>query len=187
MNFKKIIINLGLSLILTGCAGVFLAGAAGMIVYDRRSLPAIEHDARIFHIIHTNIVRNPHFSNAHIGVTSYNQVVLLTGQTPDASARVIAERIAQQAPRVTRVYDEITVEPPISFKTQSQDTWITSQARSKMLTKAELGSGSIRIVTENGVVYLMGIVTPAQADLAVNVARQIKGVQKVVKIFQYIR
>ncbi|CZR29798.1 outer membrane lipoprotein [Legionella pneumophila] len=114
-------------------------------------------------------------------------MVLLVGQTPAASLRVLAERIAQNAPGVKRVYDEITVDNPIPLTQRTKDSWITSQVRSNMLTKKGLESGSIRIVTENGVVYLMGIVSDEQALLAVDVARRVAGVRKVVKIFQYIR
>jgi osmotically-inducible protein OsmY len=88
---------------------------------------------------------------------------------------------------VHRVYDELTVAAPIPLSQSTKDSLITGQIRSAMLTKKGLESGSIRIVTENGAVFLMGVVTPEQASLAVDVARRVKGVIKVVKIFQYIR
>ena len=83
------------------------------------------------------------------------------------------------------MYDEIVVGNPIPLTQQSKDSVITGEVRTKMLAKKGLGSGSIRVVTENGVVYLMGVVTAEQANLAVEVARQTRGVQKVVKVFQY--
>ena len=172
--------------LLTGCLAVVVAGAAaGMVVYDRRGALSIESDLRIFHVVQKEIVSNPDFRNSRIVVVSFNQVVLLAGQTPAASLRVLAERIAQQTPKVLHVYDEITVGEPISLKQQTKDTWITGEVRSHLLAKKGLESGSIRVVTENAVVYLMGIVTATQADMAVDVARQINGVQKVVKVFQY--
>ena len=119
-------------------------------------------------------------------MVSFNQTVLLIGQTPTASLRVLAEKIVQNTPSVRRVYDEISVGYPLSLSTRAKDTLVTGQVRSYMLNKKGLESGSIRIVTEGGVVYLMGIATHEQANLAVDVARQVKGVQKVVKIFQYI-
>ena len=173
--------------LLTSCiAIVAAAGAAGLIVYDRRSVFTMESDARIFHVIQKAIIPSPEFHDSRIVIVSFNQVVLLAGQTPVASLRVVAERIAQQTPNVRHVYDEITVNSPISWSQQSKDTLITGEVRSHILTKKGLESGSIRIVTENGVVYLMGIVTVEQANSAVDVARQIKGVQKVVKVFQTI-
>lgn len=181
------VLILSSSVLLGGCVlGVMAGAAAGLVVYDKRSVVMIERDARIFHVVHTNIVTDPKFRNSHIAVTSFNQVVLLVGQTPTASLREVAEKIAKTTPNVRRVYNEITIEEPISLADQSRDTWITGEVRSKLLRKKGLESGSIRVVTDHSVVYLMGIATPEQAGLAVDVARQIKGVRKVVKAFQYV-
>lgn len=183
----KTVIFLLVSALLTSCAAVVVVGAAGsMAVYDRRSMSMIEHDARIFYVVHSAIVRDSRFHGSRILVSSFNEVVLLVGQTPSASLRVLAEKIARSAPNVRRVYDEITVDYPLPLTQRSKDSFITAEVRSKMLAQKGLESGSIRIVTENGMVYLMGIATHQQANLAVNVARQVKGVRKVVKIFQYI-
>ena len=187
---KNIIKSVALVLtfaLLTSCVAAVVAGAAGgLVVYDKRSFSTIEKDARIFHVIHTDIVTNPEFKDSHIVVTSFNQVVLLTGQTPTASLRVKAENIAKKTPQVKRVYNEITIQEPTSFSQRSKDSWITSQVRAKMLTKKDLKSGSIRVVTESSEVFLMGIVTREQSDLAVEVARQVSDVSKVVKVFQYM-
>jgi osmotically-inducible protein OsmY len=172
--------------LLSGCLLGVVAAATGLVVYDRRSMVMIERDARIFHLIHTEIVRDPKFQDSHIGVTSFNQAVLLVGQTPQASLRVLAEKIAQKTPKVRRIYNEITIEAPISLADRSKDTWITGEVRTKLLRKKDLESGSIRVVTDNAVVYVMGIATREQAVLAVDVARQVKGVRKVVKVFQYV-
>ena len=186
-GFAKAVIFLLMGTLLVSCAAVVVVGAAGsMAVYDRRSISTIERDARIFYVVHKSIVTDPRFHDSRILVSSYNHVVLLVGQTPTASLRVVAEKIARSAPNVRRVYDEITVDAPLSFTQRSKDTLMTTQARSNMLTEKDLESGSIRIVTENGVVYLMGIVTQEQANIAVNVARHVPGVTKVVKVFQYI-
>jgi osmotically-inducible protein OsmY len=186
MKYRSILLLLIASM-LTSCVAVVVAGAAaGMVVYDRRSVTVLESDARIFHMVHKTIVTDPRFRNSRIIVVSFNQTVLLLGQTPAASLRVLAEKIAQNTPGVRRVYDEITIADPLSLSTRTKDTLVTGQVRSYMLNKKGLESGSIRIVTEGGVVYLMGIATHEQANLAVDVARQVNGVQKVVKIFQYI-
>ena len=176
-----------LSSLLTGCvAAVVASAAAGVVGYDRRSLVTLESDARIFHKVHTAIVKDPRFRESRIMVTSFNRVVLLVGQTSSASLRILAEKIAQNTADVSRVYDEINVDYPLSLAERTKDTWITSQTRSLMLTQQGLESGTIRIITENGVVYLMGTATHEQANLAVFVARQVKGVRKVVKVFRYI-
>ena len=183
----KALVFLLLTALLAGCAAVVVVGAAGgMAVYDRRSVVMIERDARIFYVVNKAIASDPRFRGSHIVISSYNQVVLLAGQTPIASLRAVAEKIVHDTPDVQRVYDEITVDHPLSLKESSRDSWITSQVRSKLFTKRGLESGSIHIVTEGGVVYLMGIVTHEQANLAVDQARQVNGVNRVVKIFQYI-
>lgn len=186
MKYSSVLVLLLISL-LTSCVAAVVAGAAAsMVVYDRRSVSALESDARIFHVVHKTIVTNPRFNESRIVVVSFNRVVLLIGQTPHAGLRTSAEKIAQNTPNVRRVYDEISVGNPLSLSMKTKDSLITGQVRTRMLNKKGLESGSIRIVTEGGIVYLMGIVTREQASLAVDVARQVKDVQKVVKVFQYI-
>ena len=176
-----------LTVCITGCAAAFLAGAAGSyIIYDDRSMRSLEKDARIFHVVHTQFVRNKQLVNAHLDVSSFKQIVLLTGQVPYASQRALAEKIGREAPNVRKLYNEITINNPTNAWRRTQDAGITSNVRSHMLAKKGLESGAIQIVTENGIVYLMGDVTHAQAELAVNVARKIPGVVRVVKLFQYL-
>jgi osmotically-inducible protein OsmY len=186
MRYRIVVILLLVEL-LSGCVAAVVAGAAagGIVVYDRRSIMVMESDISIFHRINTAILTDPRFHNSRIVIISFNHVVLLLGQTPTSSLRPIAEAIAQRQANVRRVYNEISISNPISFRDRTHDTWVTSQVRSGMLTKKGLESGSIHIVTEKNIVYLMGIVTQEQANLAASVARQIQGVQKVVKVFQY--
>jgi osmotically-inducible protein OsmY len=187
MKLKTFILLLT-STLLTSCVVAVVAGAASsLVVYDKRTLNMVEKDARIFHTIHTAITPDARFRESRIVVSSFNEVVLLVGETPTASLRTRAEQIAKQTPNVRRVYNEITIDYPLSLSQKSQDTLITGQVRTHMLTQKGLESGSLRVITENGNVYLMGIVAPEQADLAVNTARQVNGVRKVVKTFQYIR
>ena len=183
----KAFIVLLIGSLLTACvAAVMATAAASVIVYDRRSLSAMESDARIFYRINKTIVSDRQFMHSRIHIVSFNQVVLLIGQTPTASLRVAAEKIAAQTPNVRRVYNEITVNQALSLAQSGRDSLITSQVRTHMLTRKGLESGSIRVVTEDAVVYLMGIVTHEQANIAVDVARRVQGVNKVVKVFQYI-
>lgn len=188
MNKKMKCLLLIACLFLTGCVAVAAVGAAaGMVVYDKRSVATIERDARIFYQTRKNIVQNREFESSRINVTSFNQVVLLTGEVPSASLKVKAEKIARQIPDVRRVYNELTVDEPISYSRRAKDNLINAEVRSKMLAKEGLQSGTIRVVTEDAVVYLMGIVTPEQANIAVDVARRIEGVDKVVKVFLFVR
>lgn len=188
MNKKIKYVVLSLIVLCTAsCAAFVIAGAAsGYIIYDDRSIRGLEKDARIFHVVHTQFVRNKQLLDTHIDVSSFKQIVLLTGQTPTASQRALAEKIARAAPNVRKLYNEITIQYPTGTWRRTQDSAITSNVRTHMLAKKGLESGAIQIITENGTVYLMGDVTHLQAELAVNVAREIRGVNKVVKIFQYL-
>lgn len=183
----NVVFTLVVSLLLSSCAGVVMLGAAGsMVTYDRRSLTMIEQDAHIFYVINRAITNDRRFQSSHVIVTSYNRAVLLTGEVTSTAQKQEAERIAQNTPQVRRVYNELTIAAPLSFRTQSHDALVTGKVRSRLLLQKGLESGSIRIVTEGGVVYLLGVATHEQADLAVNAARQVDGVEKVVKVFQYI-
>lgn len=184
---KLIIFYLILINLLTGCVGVIVAGtAASLLVYDRRSIFTIESDTRIFYIINKAIVTNPDFNNSRVVITSFNGIVLLTGQLSDPTLTNIAEKIVYNTPNVQRLYNQTTIEKPISLAQQGKDALYTSKLRGLMLAQKGLESGSIRIVTENNTIYLMGIVTPNQARIAVKLAKQINGVHKIVKIFRYI-
>lgn len=174
------------ALLLSSCMAVMAVGtAAGFVIYDKRSVRVIEKDARIFHQVHTPIVRDSDFAGSRVDVSTFNQMVLLVGQVENASLRVQAEKVARSTPQVLRVYDELSVQAPISYSQRTKDSWITGEVRTKMLSREGLSSGSFKVVTEDATVYLMGIVTPEQAEIAVDVARKVKGVRKVVKVFQY--
>jgi osmotically-inducible protein OsmY len=182
-----IVLFLLLSSLLSSCVAVIVAGAAtSMIVYDKRNLVMLERDARIFHLVHDKIVNDPSFQESRISVVSFNQIVLLIGQVSNQSLRKFAETITYNTPNVKHTYNQLTVSYPLSLTKRTNDTVITTQVRSKMLGREGLHSGFIRIITEDRVVYLMGTVNQEQANLAVDVARKVKGVRKVVKIFQYI-
>jgi osmotically-inducible protein OsmY len=123
--------------------------------------------------------------NNHIEVTTFNQIVLLTGEVSTAEQRQQAEDIARNNPDVKKIYNELAVTGATSTLTRTSDSWITTKIKSTMLATEDLKSGTIKVVTENGTVYLMGMVSHDQADMAVDIARKVSGVQKVVKIFNY--
>jgi osmotically-inducible protein OsmY len=174
---------------LHGC--VFVAGAAAgaaaiAVVYDHRTIEKTVEDTQTAHKISDKIKTNPDmYKDSHIEVTVYNQIVLLTGETPKPEWREQVEAMAKSTANVSRVYNQISVQGATSSLTRTSDSWITTKIKTEMLATQDLKSGNIKVVTENGTVYLMGMVTRSQADIAVDIARQVSGVQKVVKIFQY--
>lgn len=184
---KRILISLLIMMSLTRCAGFVVAGAAaGAVVYDSRSIFEIEKDARIFHVIHKTIVKDRKFDFSSVDVSVFHQVVLLTGQVSSASLKIAAEKIARKTSNVERVYDQLEVDEPLSVSQQARDSLITSQVTARMLAAKGFRSGAIKVVTNNSVVYLMGIVKKEQASRAVEIARKTERVKKVVKVFQYI-
>jgi osmotically-inducible protein OsmY len=186
---RNLIIIISLTLSLQGCffvAGA-AAGAAGIaVVYDHRKLENILKDQQITKKISDQVLANHALSeDTHIDVTTFNQIVLLTGEVNTQEQRQQAEDIARSNPDVTKIYNELTVKGATSSLTRTSDSWITTKIKTQMLATQDLQSGTIKVVTENGTVYLMGIVNRSQADMAVDIARKVSGVQKVVKIFKY--
>ena len=176
-------------MMLSGCVAAFFAGASagGIIISDRRDWKTRQEDSYINHRLDINIVQDPQFKGSHIDPISFSRVVLLVGETPIASLKVTAEKIAKSTPNVTKVYNEIAIQEPVSFSQKSEDTWITSEVKSVLLVKSGLRSGSIKVITENNVVYLMGVLTREQAEMAVESTRRIDGVKQVVKVFEYVQ
>ena len=176
-------------LLLSGCvAAAFVAGGSlgGLVVSDQRDWKTRSEDSYIEHRLDVNIIQDPQFKTSNLDLSTFDCVVLLVGQTPAASLKVLAEKIAQSTPNVKKIYNEITVGPNISFGQKSQDVWITSAVKSALLVKPGLRSGSVKVLTENSTVYLMGLVTKEQAELAVDGARRVDGVRGVVKVFEYL-
>ena len=174
---------------LQGCVGAFVAGAAtgGLAVYDHREITEIKDDTALLLKIERALAKDKDFQDSHIVVSSYSKRILLAGQTPRASLRVKAEKIARAFKGVDRVYNEITISSPTAMMTRTGDTWITTKVKTEMLATKDLKSGSIKVITENGSVFLMGEVSKKQAGMAVNIARQVTGVQRVVKVFDYTK
>ncbi|WP_330927313.1 BON domain-containing protein [Candidatus Sororendozoicomonas aggregata] len=128
---------------------------------------------------------DPDFNHARVKVISFNGTVLLIGQVPEARLKPVATTIARGVEHVKEVFNELTVGPAADLLAQSNDSWLTSKVKSGLISSKDVVADRVKVYTEMGTVYLMGIVTPKEADAAVNVARNTGGVQKVVKVFEY--
>ncbi|MFS1522561.1 BON domain-containing protein [Microbulbifer sp. 2304DJ12-6] len=173
----------------SGCSTVLEATHDGPIQQDpgKRSLGTYIDDQRIETIVKVNINKShPDLKAADIGVTSFNGVVLLTGQIPDRELRLLAGRTAEQVQNVRQVYNETQIRGKVSLLATTNDAWLTTKVKTNLLSNKEIDSGRIKVVTENGVVYLMGLLTQTEAERAADVTRSIGGVQKVVKAVEYI-
>lgn len=124
--------------------------------------------------------------DSHIVVSSYNGVVLLAGQTPRADLKNKAEQAAKEVQKVKTVHNELQVLQPSSLAARSNDTWLTTKIKSQMLADANVPSTRIKVITENGIVYMLGLVTRREGDLATQVVQGVDGVQKIVRLFEYI-
>ncbi len=129
---------------------------------------------------------DPELKKANIEVASFNGIVLLTGQVPNEELRDLAEEATQSLSKVRKIHNEITLSGRIGFLARQNDWILDKKVGAKMMANDDVDSSHVSVVTENGVVYLMGMVTRDEAEAATNVAQSVAGVQKIVKVFEYM-
>ena len=185
-------ILLGSAIINSGCAPLVIGGVAATtasVAHDRRTAGSmIEDDAiklRVGNAIHDE---KPLNENSHINVTTFNGIVLLSGETPTETFRNQADEIARAQEKVRRVYNELVIAAPSSMMTRSSDSWITTKVKGSLVGLGIKGfdPSRVKVTTENGTVFLMGLVYHQEADAAVDATRKVGGVQRVVKLFEYL-
>ena len=178
----------GFAVILRGCAGMIIAGGAtaGAMANDRRTSGAYVDDETIEWKIIDVLYKDEQIDQqTHLNATSYNGIVLLTGEIPNQEMRVKIDEKIRSVRGVRQLHDETSIAAPSSMMSRSGDTWITSKVKTAMLTDDTDMGARTKVVTDKGVVYLMGIVSPQEADKLTDIARRVGGVQKVVKVFEY--
>lgn len=184
------LLALTLCVSLSGCSSVLTATRDNPIEDDRgtRTFGSKIDDSLIETKAAVNIAKaSPDLDqNSHIVVTSYNGVVLLAGQTPRADLKALAEKEASGVQRVKKVNNELQVMEPSSLLARNNDAWLTTKIKSQMLTDSAIPGSRIKVVTENGIVFLLGLVTQQEATRATNLVQSVSGVQKIVKLFEYI-
>lgn len=180
---------LGGSLALVGCAPLLVGGAAvgaASTIHDRRPASVILDDHQIELTAMSALLRDAKVRDGgRVSATSYNRTVLLTGQVRTPEIRQQATSLISRQPKVRRVVDELTIGRPISLTRQSEDTYVTAKVKTALLDIDLPGFDPtrVKIVTENGTVYLMGLLTHREADAATDKARYVAGVDRVVKLF----
>lgn len=186
-NALKLILSTALISQITACVPIVVGGAAagGAMAADRRTSGIYVEDQNIelktAHKLATNLGEH-----AHVNVTSYNRNVLLTGEVPVAESVAKAESLAKEVTNTRSITNEIKVGPESSLGSRSSDAYITSKVKAQFVTENKFPANYVKVVTENGVVYLLGIVTNTEANTAVEIARNTDGVTKVVKVFEYL-
>lgn len=173
------------TLFLTGCAEVALTGAG--VAYDHYRFERSVHDNYITMQIQSAVYAVPEvYDNASLSVATFDKMVLLAGQIKTEELREQLMQIIATIPDIKHLYNFVTVGDPIPFSTNLHDAWLTAKVKGKLITKRELDAGNIKVVTEAGVVYILGLLEKSQADLTINSARDTAGVSRVVTMFEYI-
>ncbi len=173
---------------LSACVPVMMASGAvsgSLAATDRRTLGAQTED-RIIVLKGESRVSNLVGDKGHVNVTSFNRKTLLTGEVPNEAMKQAAGNAIAQIENVESVVNELAIASPSSFTSRSNDSLITGKVTASFIDAKDLFSNSLKTVTERGIVYLMGRVTEQEGNRAAQVASGVSGVQKVVKVFEYI-
>jgi osmotically-inducible protein OsmY len=171
--------------LLAGCPVAIVGGGAAAIsaIEDRRTSGTLVDDDAIESRVRRT-VRERYGENTHVNVTSFNRSVLITGEVPDEARRAEVEKIAQEIGNVRGVTNDLQLAAPASLGARANDSLITTKVKGRLLDSNKLNPVHVKVVTEAGVVYLMGLVTEQEANAAIDIARNTGGVIKVVRIFE---
>ena len=175
-------------ILLQGCATAIITGAATgvTLVHDRRTTGAVIDDQGVEFKAALAIFNNKDiYEQSHINVTSYNGIILITGETLTEQLKQQVYDLVRVIPKVRTIHNELIIAAPSSLPSRSSDAWITSKVKAKITSDRQIDPFYIKVVTEHGVVYLMGIVNQSESDRAVSITANSAGVQRVVKIFEY--
>ena len=180
---------LAIAVFLGGCAAAVVGGAAvgTSVAVDKRTTGDYVEDQNIKVKFSSLYYDNKDLSkNTHVNVTSYNRQVLITGEVPNDRYKQQLSRIAQQIKNVRHHYNEVTIGQPSSISSRSNDVYITSKIKASVLSNMkQLDGAQVKVVTENGSVFLMGLITREQGNQMTEIARTTRGVKKVIKLFEY--
>jgi osmotically-inducible protein OsmY len=175
--------------ILQGCAAVTVVAitAGASMATDRRSIGNQIDDQTIQVDAYNRIAKNKALSdNTNLHLTSVNGSILIIGQAPTTYLKDQAIKIINEVEGVVRVHNQIRIGSTTSVTTRTNDIWLTSKVKAALFSDNSVNGKNIKVITENGEVFLMGIVSKKEAEAAVNITRNIGGVNKVFKAFEYI-
>lgn len=180
----------GLLTLLSGCAALVDSVNEEPVNIDnsKRTWGSWIDDQTIETVTAVNINKaDPALRESRVKVISFNGTVLLIGQVPNANLKKLAGQTAQRVEKVRQVYNELEIGPNADILVQSNDSWLTTKIKTSMVTNEAVIADRIKINTEQGTVYLMGLITPKMAQEAVSIAANTYGVSRVVKVFEYVR
>ena len=173
--------------ILAGCFGAAAVGVGtgALMLNDRRNSETFLSDQGM-ELRAGNRISEKHGDNVHVNVVSYNRMLLLTGEVPSEAIKADVEKLVSAVPNVKSISNELAIAGASSFGGRSNDSYITSKVKARFVDAGKFAPNHVKVVTEAGVVFLIGLVTQAEADASVEIARTTGGVQKVVRVFEII-
>lgn len=184
---RNLLLIILLAASLQGCFPVVAAGAgAGILMgQDRRTTGAYVEDEAI-EAKSVDRIGKQFRNTVHVNVTSYNRNALITGEVPDEATKAQVERIVANIQNINKIYNELVVASQSSLTSRSNDALITSNVKLRFVGDKSFSANSIKVITENGTVYLMGIVNRTEAHTAGAIASGSSGVSRVVELFEYV-
>lgn len=186
---KKLAILLGATIFLQGCVAAVIGGGAvaAKVATDPRTTGTQIDDETLEFKVENAVEKDAQIkAEGRVNAVSYNGRVLLIGQVPNSDVKDTATALAKGVKGVNEVYNELTVSSKISFAQISEDSWLTTQVKSKMFVDGRVKATDVKVISENGEVFLLGNVTQSQANAAADIASKISGVKKVIKVFKYL-
>ncbi len=176
------------STLLTGCAPLVIGGVAvgSMMVFSDRRTSGTQLEDQSIELKASNRARDIVGDRGHVSATSYNRVVLLTGEVPSEADRAAVEKSIAQVENVKSTVNELAVMGPTSMTARSNDSVLSSKVKATFVDAKDLQSNAFKVVTERGTVYLMGRVTEREGERATELARSVAGVQRVVRVFEFL-
>ena len=185
----SLLLGLSLTGLLSACGSIMSSAGAGPIEEDpgERTLGQQLTDESIETKAKVNInASDEGYYDAHLSIASFNGFVLLAGQVPSEALKTLATDVVRKIEGVRRIYNELEIGPATSLGTRSHDTWITTKVKSKLLASSDTPGARVKVVTENSVVYLMGLLTEEEADRVSLEAADVGGAERVVQLFELI-
>lgn len=188
MRFSTLLVMCAFAWLLQGCLPLVIGAGVGtgvMMAEDRRTSATILEDQTI-EIKAGNRIQERFGEQARTSVTSFNRYVLLTGQVPSEEIKTDVAMLVLEVPNVRNIQNEITVSGATSLMARSNDGLLSTRVKGRLVQNKNVGANHVKVVTENGTVYLMGLVTRAEAEEAAQTAATTGGVERVVKVFEYL-
>jgi len=176
-------------LLLSACGSLLASMHVGTIEDQptERTVAQILEDGNIETKITVNIhAENEAYQQSHLEIVSYNGYVLLAGQVNDEILKAEATRVARKVQGVRRIYNELEIGPPTSALTRTNDAWITARIKSSLLSDSDIDGMRVKVLTENSVVYLLGLVTREEAERIADITSRASGVSRVVRLFELV-